>query len=443
MEVDIRSGARVNAAPMDVEFPEKLECLFQPSRYKVLHGGRGGAKSWGTARALLLLAVQNPLRVLCAREIQNSIKDSVHQLLSDQIKAMGLSGFYAVLKDEIRCVAGPGRGSAFTFAGLRHNIDNIKSKEGIDIVWVEEARTVSRDSWEKLVPTIRKAGSEIWVTFNPELEEDETYQRFVLNRPTDAIVVEMNWRDNPWFPETLRQEMDDLKRRDPDAYLHIYEGKCKHFIEGAIYAKELRAATEEGRIRSVPPVPGKIVETFWDLGKRDHTSIWFAQFIAYEYRIIDFYENTQEDLGHYLKVCQEKPYLYGTYWLPHDAKAKRLGTTKTIEEQIRDGGQRQVRIVPNIGVADGINAARTIFPLCYFDQVKCADGLNRLRRYAYEVDPTTKTFSKNPNHGENSDAADAFRYLAVALRDEKKQTLNLPKPQLNLSPSRDGLGWLR
>ena len=191
------------------EFPEKLQCLFRPARYKVLYGGRGGAKSWGIARALLIQGAAKPLRVLCAREIQKSIGDSVHKLLSDQIKALGLAGFYEVQKTVIR-----GRnGTEFTFHGLKHNVTNIKSAEGADVCWVEEAQTVSKSSWATLIPTIRKPGSEIWVSFNPELEDDETYQRFVANPPTGAVVVKVNWSDNPWFPDVLRQEKDDLKAR--------------------------------------------------------------------------------------------------------------------------------------------------------------------------------------------------------------------------------------
>jgi len=181
---------------MRAEFPEKLAFLFQPKRYKVAWGGRGSAKSWSIARALLIIAAQKTKRILCAREFQNSIQDSVHKLLSDQIEALGLSDQYEIQKTTIihRLT-----GSEFIFSGLRHNVDSLKSKEGIDIVWVEEAQMVSSFSWDKLIPTIRKEGSEIWISFNPELETDETYKRFVLNPPTESVVAKINWRDNPCF----------------------------------------------------------------------------------------------------------------------------------------------------------------------------------------------------------------------------------------------------
>jgi phage terminase large subunit len=394
------------------EFPEKLHCLFKPSRYKVLYGGRGGAKSWGVARALLIHGASKPLRILCAREFQSSISDSVHKLLSDQISDLGLGGFYEVQQASIRGK----NGTEFSFAGIRHNVTKIKSFEGVDICWVEEAQTVSRASWDTLIPTIRRPGSEIWITFNPGLEDDETYKRFIKDPPTNAIIQRINWSDNPWLPDVLRQEKDDLKRRDPDAYLHVWEGHCRQMLDGAIYANEIRQATEEQRICRVPYDAAKPVYTFWDLGRSDSTSIWFAQTVGYETRIIDFYQAQGHALGHYLKVIQGKPYVYGEHWLPHDATHELLASERTIQQQMRAMGHT-VRIAPRMSVADGINAARTIFGKCYFDAVKCEDGLHCLKNYRYDVDPETKQFSRNPLHDWASHAADAFRYLAVGLPD--------------------------
>ncbi|HEX8874961.1 MAG TPA: PBSX family phage terminase large subunit [Nitrosospira sp.] len=396
------------------EFPEKLRFLFEPARYKVLFGGRGGAKSWGVARALLIQAAASPLRILCAREFQNSIAESVHHLLQSQIAATGLGSFYEIQAGLIRGT----NGSEFVFAGLRNNVTKIKSFEGVDRVWVEEAQTVSKSSWEVFIPTIRKEGSEIWLTFNPELETDETYQRFVVNPPTGARVVKINWDDNPWFPETLRREKDDLEMRDPDAYQNVWEGNCRVTLDGAIYARELRLAQEEGRIRSVPYDAAKPVHTFFDLGWADSTSIWFAQTVSGELRLIDYYGNNQMPIQHYIGVLQNKGYLYGTDWLPHDARAKEQGSGRSIEEIMIAAG-RNVRIVPKLSVPDGINAARTIFSRCYFDEQKCAEGLQSLRHYRYDVDPDTKRFSDRPLHDWSSHAADAFRYLAVAIEEDR------------------------
>lgn len=404
-------------AQAKAEFPDRLACLFAPARYKVLYGGRGGAKSWGVARALLIIGASRRIRVLCAREIQKSMRDSVHKLLCDQIAALGLAAHYRVLADEIRGQ----NGTEFVFAGLRHNVDSIKSQEGIDYVWVEEAQTVSKTSWDKLIPTIRKDGSEIWITFNPELESDETYRRFVLAPPDNAIVVKVNWSDNPWFPDVLRAEKDALQARDPDDYLTIWEGHCRQALDGAIYAGEIRAATAAGRITKVQHVAGKPVHTFWDLGKKDLTAVWFAQVMGLgEFRLIDYYDNCGKDVAHYVRVLQDKPYVYGDDWLPHDAFADRLGQDKTIAAQFRALG-RSVREVPAIGIANGINAARTIFANCWFDQERCADGLNGLRHYRYKVDPDTGQRSKEPFHDWASNPADAFRYFAVATSEPREK----------------------
>ncbi|UZO91755.1 PBSX family phage terminase large subunit [Roseomonas mucosa] len=217
-----------------VDFPHKLASIFQPCRYKILHGGRGSAKSWSIARALLILAASRPLRILCAREFQNSIRESVHKLLSDQIENLGLMPFYSVQE---RAITGR-NGSEFIFEGLRHNATKIKSMEGIDIVWVEEAQTVSGASWDLLIPTIRAPGSEIWISFNPDLEEDETYQRFVIMPPSGALVIQMNWSDNPWFPDELRAEKDDLLAKDVDAHDHIWGGQIRKQVTNPLWPAE-------------------------------------------------------------------------------------------------------------------------------------------------------------------------------------------------------------
>jgi phage terminase large subunit len=300
----------------ELTIPDKLEPLLQPKRYKVVYGGRGSAKSWTVARILLALGATRCLRVLCCREIQKSISESVHQLLRDQIEALGLSHHYTITANAI---VGK-NGTQFFFAGLKHNIDSIKSKEGIDVVWVEEAHSVSKRSWEKLIPTIRKPGSEIWVVFNPELDTDDTWRRFIVNGANDPRVLKilMNWRDNDWFTGELEAERIALRQSDPDGYLTVYEGHCRQTLEGAIYAKELRAAQAEGRITTVPYDRSMPVFTAWDLGFRDRTSIWFVQMIGFQYRIIDFCEAQRTSLEDWLKLLQQRGYLYDTHFLPHD-----------------------------------------------------------------------------------------------------------------------------
>lgn len=415
------------------DFPEALEFVFAPARYKVLYGGRGGAKSWGVARALLCMGVNRPLRVLCAREFQSSIAESVHALLKDQIAQLGLSGFYEVQRTTII-----GRnGTSFIFEGLRHNIASVKSTEGVDIAWVEEAQTVSKSSWDTLIPTIRKPDSEIWVTFNPELEQDETYRRFVKLPPPGAQVRKIGWQDNPWFPQVLRDEKDHLRATDHDAYLTVWEGHCRQSLDGAIYANELRAATEGQRIRAVPYDASKPVSTFWDLGRADMTAVWFAQVVGFEFRLVDYYQNNGQALQHYLKMLQEKPYIYLDHWLPHDAENELLASQLTITQQMRAAGHK-VRITPKTSIASGIAAARAVFSRCWFDADKTADGLQCLRHYQYDVDPETKERSMKPLHNWASHGADAFRYMAVSLRDAAKPPTFKPTFRANLGAS----GWM-
>jgi phage terminase large subunit len=407
------------------EFPAKLEFLFQPYRYKVVKGGRYGLKSWNFARALLMICAQpgllwagrkDPVRILCARETQKSISESVHQLLEDQIQNLNLSRFYTVTKSAITC----GTGGFFSFAGIRQNVNNLKSFEGYDICWVEEAQTVSRNSWNVLIPTIRKEGSEIWVSYNPELETDETHQRFAIHPPTNAKVVHTTWKDNPWVTEVIRQEIADLRARSEDDYLNVYEGMCKQAVEGAIYKQEIGAAEKDGRLTRVPYDPQHPVHTFWDLGFGDNTSIWFVQTIAFEFRIIDHLSASLQALSYYIKALKDRPYVYGKHYLPHDGAAHELGTGKSIEEQLRLHFPASVFITPKLSVADGIAAARAIFSRCWFDRDKCTDGLQSLRHYRYDRDENLNTFKREPLHDWASHDADAFRTFAVAIKEVQR-----------------------
>ena len=212
--------------------PDWAQRLWEPSRYKVMRGGRGSAKSRSAAAALLLQAASEPHRVLCAREIQKSIKDSVKRLLDDEIARLGLGDFYESVENEIRGK----NGSLFIFAGLRGNSASIKSMEGITRCWVEEAQTISRSSLDDLIPTIRTPGSEIWFTYNPRFDTDPIDTMFKADElPPNTILLHVNWQDNPWFPDVLKQEMDYDKRRDMDKYLHIWEGQYQTSSEARVF----------------------------------------------------------------------------------------------------------------------------------------------------------------------------------------------------------------
>lgn len=392
----------------EVEFPQKLRFLFEPHRYKCAFGGRGGAKSWGFARALLIQGAEKPLRILCTREVQKSIKDSVHSLLSDQIQSLGLGGFYDVLETEIRGK----NGTQFLFAGLAsHTVESVKSFEGVDRCWVEEARAVSKRSWDILAPTIRKPGSEIWVSFNPELDTDEAYVRFVVNQPTDCITVKIGWQDNPWFPAVLDQERLDCKKLNPKDYPNIWEGECKAAVDGAIYADEIGKAIETGRICPVPYDPALKVHVIWDLGWNDSMFLILAQKHLSTMRVIEVIEDDHKTYDWFSAELKNRRLNWGTMWLPHDAFHATPESGRT-PAMILKGLGWNCRQVPNQPIETGIKAARMGFGQVFFDKQKSDRLVQCLKRYRRNI-PTTTGEPASPVHDEYSHGADAFRYLAL------------------------------
>lgn len=206
---------------VNVDLPEWADYLFSPMRYKGAYGGRGSAKSWTFGRAVSILGAQKKQKILCCREIQGSIKDSVHSLLREQIYLMGLNDLYDCGESFIRGK----NGTEFIYKGLRSNYAEIKSTEGVDIAWIEEAQAVSDDSWNTLIPTIRKPDSEIWLSFNPKLRTDATYRRFIINTPENAIIKKINYTENPWFTDELEQERLHCQKTEPKLYANIWEGE--------------------------------------------------------------------------------------------------------------------------------------------------------------------------------------------------------------------------
>ena len=409
------------------EFPAKLRPLFTPRRYKVMHGGRGGGKSWAVARALLLRAADEPIRVLCAREVQKSMRDSVHRLLKDQVSALGLEDEFEVLDTEIR---GP-NGSLFVFTGLQsHTVDSIKSYEAIDVVWVEEAHGVSKKSWDVLIPTIRKPGSEIWMTLNPDMDTDETWQRFIATPSDDTWVCAINWRDNPWFPDVLDAERRKAQAISPDDYEHIWEGKPRRVAEGAIYRHEIDALFADGRVCPVPYDPTLPVHTVWDLGWNDAMTIGMVQRGPQDIRVIDYIEDSNRTLDWYIAQLEKRPYRWGTDFLPHDGRAKNFQTGKSTEMLLREMGRKTVRVLGQQSVEEGIKAARLIFPRCYFDKSKTARLVECLKRYRRDINTRTNE-PVGPLHDEFSHGADMFRYIGQSvesMRNEIEAHEPMPAP---------------
>lgn len=394
------------------QLPEKLRFLFSPSRYKVARGGRGSAKSWSFARALLILGMRNKIRILCAREVQLSIKQSVHKLLKDQIERMGVSSHYNPLENEIRGI----NGTEFSFTGLSTlTVDSIKSFEGCDICWVEEGQTVKKRSWEILIPTIRKDGSEIWVSYNPDLETDETHQRFTINPPEDCVNVLINWRDNPWFNDVLEKERRHCQKNNPDDYDNIWEGKCRPAVEGAIYYKEIERAEIEGRICSVPYDPLLKVHVVCDIGFNDDTTIGMWQKLASEYRLIDYIEGHQRDWPSYSIELKAKEYNWGKFWLPHDGYAKRMESSGKSSADIlmKLGWDVPVKEqIIEMSVEEGIKLTRTNFHRVFIDGSKCDAFVQHIKRYRRHINQVSDA-AGSPVHDDHCHAPDMLRYFMV------------------------------
>lgn len=409
---------------INISIPKAFLEIFEPKRYKVFYGGRGGGKSHVIARYLLVCGMEKKSRFLCTRELQGSIQDSVHKLLSDIISDdEGLRQFYVVQKSTI---IGK-NGTEFLFKGLRHNITEIKSTEGIDKCWIEEAELVSNPSWEILIPTIRKEGSEIVISFNPKNTTDPTYERFVKYATDDMLVRKVSWEDNPFFPDVLDKERLRLKEDDYEAYLHIWCGEPDTRRNGAIYAKQITQARDEGRITRVPYDPSCEVFTAWDLGFGDATAIWWLQFVGRELRWLDYYENAGEQLQHYVDIVKGKPYNYKTHYLPHDGGHGNI-RGESVSIQLSQLGLQNIVLEREQDITAGIELVRQTLQYSVFDSDKCKAGIKALESYHYEWDENRQTFKKSPLHDWSSNGSDAARYAARAASMQKSKLVKAHDP---------------
>lgn len=330
-------------------------------------------------------------------------------------------------------IRGPG-GTEFLFAGLQdHTVDSIKSFEGLDRAWVEEAQSVSKRSLDVLIPTIRKDGSEIWISMNPELDTDEPYVRFVANPPPDSVVVQINWRDNPWFPKVLEAERVHAQATMPKAdYENIWEGRCKPAVSGAIYASEVAEAIEQGRICNVPYDPKLKVHVVFDLGWNDSMAMILVQRHVSEVRVIEYIEVSRKTLDWCSSELKSRGHNWGAIYLPHDGEHGDFKTGMS-SKQILEGMGWEVEIVPNYPGAkeDGIRKARMLFPRVYFDKAKTDRLIQCLRRYRRSI-PTTTGEPGSPVHDEWSHGADAYRYLGMVADRMTNDTFGAPLNYPNL-----------
>lgn len=403
-----------------VEVPRKLKPLLAPCRYKGAYGGRGGAKSHFFAEQVILRCYTAQTRVVCIREVQNSIKDSVRQLLIDKIEKLGLISAFEILESEIR---GP-HGSFVVFKGMQsYNAANIKSLEGFDIAWVEEAQTLSQHSLDLLRPTLRKEGSELWFSWNPRYKTDPVDKFFRKNPPPDAISVMINWRDNPWFPDVLRKEMEHDFRVDEDKAEHIWNG-AYGAGQGAILARYVNQAEREGRVSDdvVYDPDGGPVEISSDLGFRDTASWWYWQRKVGGYSLLHYEGESGWDADDWIPRIQhnlnEMGCTLGKIWLPHDARAKTFQSKhSSVEKFLKAFGAGKVSIVPQTKKEHQISAAREVIQRCEFNRTKCEAGLDGLMAWEFEWHEENNVFSREPLHNWASHPSDAFAYGCQVMKE--------------------------
>lgn len=367
-------------------------------------------KSWQIARGLLLRAKREKKKILCTREHLNSISESVHAVLEGQADKINISSFYDFKNNEI---VGK-NGSRFIFKGIKNNIASIKSFEDVDIVWNEEAENTSQRSIDILYPTIRKAGSQIITSFNTKNATDPIYIETVVNHdPTEAYLCKVSYLDNPWIDEAFVKRAEKVKDADLELYEHIYLGGLDIRHSGVVYGKQIAKAREEGRITHVPYDPSYEVFTAWDLGFADATSIWFLQYVGRELRWIDYYENTGEQIDHYVQIVKSKNYNYSMHFLPHDGAANNIRGGK-ISDQILHMGLKNYVLDRETDIAPGIELVRQAMSYSVFDETNCSDGIECLSHYHYEWDDERGKYKDKPKHDWSSNGADAARYAARA-----------------------------
>jgi phage terminase large subunit len=408
---------------LKLQVPRKLQPLLQPKRYKGAYGGRGGAKSHFFAEQIIIKCFTSPTRVVCIREVQNSIKDSVKQLLSDKINHFGLGTEFEVLDSEIRCK----NGSFIIFKGMQsYNATNIKSLEAFNIAWVEEAQTLSQLSLDMLRPTLREDGSELWFSWNPRFKTDPVDKFFRKQPPAEAISVLINWRDNPWFPKVLMDEMLHDFEIDEDKAEHVWNGAYGS-LQGSILGKLVGRAEREGRIHNnvAYDKEGSPIFISSDIGFYDTASWWYWQPKPRGFSLLKYEGESGFDADDWIPRIEDnlltigvKKDMLGKIWLPHDAKVKTFQSKhSTVEKFLTKFGAGKVGIVPISKKSDQISAARNVLPRCEFHKDNCEKGLDGLMAWEFKYNEETNAFSREPLHNWASHPSDGYAYGAQVMQE--------------------------
>lgn len=407
-----------------VEIPDKVVPVFLGNaRYRCAYGGRGSGKTRTFAKMSAIWAIRLAQEgktgiILCGREFMNSLDESS----MSEIKAAIASEPYLSERFDVgeKYIRTKDRRIEYKFAGLSKNIDSIKSKSQIHVLWVDEAEPVTEAAWRKIVPTVREHGSEIWVTWNPERKSSATHKRFREDIADDMNVVEVNWSDNPWFPEVLeRERREDMEKR-PDQYAHIWEGDFVTVVEGAYYAASITTARKQGRMGRVGADPLMSYRAVFDIGgsgaKSDATSIWIVQYIGTEVRVLDYYEAVGQPLASHVSWLRENGYEKAHCVLPHDGVQHDKVHKVTYESALKEAGFK-VKVIKNQGPGAAmmrIQAARRLFPSIWFnaENSNVDAGIEALAWY-HEKRDEERDIGLGPNHDWSSHAADAFGLIAI------------------------------
>ncbi len=412
-----------------IELPEKLVPVFSgKADVRGAYGGRGSGKTRNFAkmsaiRAFMWDAEGRSGQILCGREFMNSLADSSFEEIKLSIESEPwLLDAFDIGDRYIRTKSGR---IYYSFVGLDRNIDSIKSKSRILLAWVDEAEPVREISWQKLIPTLREEDSELWVNWNPERKNSATHKRFRETQDPLFKIVELNWRDNPWFPDILQRQRIRDKENRPDQYEHIWEGDFVTVVEGAYYASSLSLAKEQGRIGRVSPDPLMAYRAFWDIGgtglRADACVIWIAQFVGREIRVLDYYEAQGQPLATHVSWLREKGYGKALCILPHDGETNDRVHDVSYESALRAAGF-ETHVIPNQGKGAAkmrVEAARRLFPSVWFNETPTEPG--RLHLGWYHEKKHELGHGLGPEHDGSSHAADAFGLMCVAYEAPQEQ----------------------
>jgi phage terminase large subunit len=405
-----------------IELPPKLIPVFTgEAMYRGSYGGRGSAKTRSFAKMAAVFGLRfaranQPGVIVCGREFMNSLAESsLAEVKAAIASEPWLAAAYEVGETYVRTKC---KRIEFAFIGLRHNLDSIKSKARIRLLWVDEAEPVSETAWSKAIPTVREEESEIWVTWNPERKKSATHKRFREDPPAGSKIVELNWRDNPWFPSVLDRTRLEDKAKRPDQYEHVWEGDYVTVVDGAYFAKSLTEA--KSRITRVGQDPLMSIKAFWDIGgtgaKADACAIWIAQFIGKEVRALDYYEAVGQPLATHVQWLRERGWGKAHCFLPHDGATNDKVYDVSYESALR-AAQFEVTVVPNQGKGAAkmrIESARRLFPSIWFNKDTTEAGRDALGWYHEKKSDDDRDVGLGPEHDWSSHGADAFGLMCVA-----------------------------